>query len=537
MSSVCLAEPATRTRNRILDKRLGICAGLVVCILFIAGMKGLTYHEPIKGDPAVYAVIGHELLNGRRLYADLWDHKPPAIHATFALAELVVGFGPQQLYLLNIAALTITLIGLYRAGSLLGGTRAGVCAAIVWALGSIFPHWQGYQPNTELFVNTFLVWGFYFVCRLNSAPRWSLALAFGAAIGIASLYKQIVIAPAALLGLAYIFRSGSEMKDRWPALRYMLVAGGVSMAVWVGCVVWCWSQGTLADFYDAVFVYNRHYLGSPIRNLLQARHFEHKSYLLAVAIPCLLVPFAGPRLDRTQRDGWFFLAAWTAGCFIAHGLTGRWQEYYLEIWMPIYALAAGAMFAGLSSGQIERPRAWRWALLAMVLGPLAIRCVQRNQFDSPPWLVYEPGSQEYRFRHSSREAGLAINQMLLPGERMYALGTPGESAPLYFYTHQSPPSGVIFDFPLRPSKPKPLAVRLEDRIVRDLDRDPPDLIVSSAVSFMAVSDGKPAEWGQRLKDWVSPRYSSCGSDPTKRFLLFARRGSALERRLAQGEKP
>ena len=201
----------------------------------------------------------------------------------------------------------------------------------------------------------------------------------------------------------------------------------------------------------------------------------------------------------------------------------------------MYALAGGAIFAGLASGQIERPRVL--ALGTSGNGRSALSrsaLVQPNQYGSAPWSVYEPGSPEYVFRHSAKDAGLALNQVLLPGERMYALGTPGESAPLYFYTHQSPPSGVFFDFPLRPGRP--LAGQLEDRIVRDLDRDPPDLIVLSTSSFLASFDGKPAQWGQRLIDWVSPRYSRHGFDPTKRYLLFARRGSALERRLAEGEK-
>ena len=80
-----LGRTCNGQHDRILDTRLGICAVLVVCILFIAGMKGLTYHEPARGDQAIYAVIGHELLKGRQLYADLWDHKPPAIHVTYAL--------------------------------------------------------------------------------------------------------------------------------------------------------------------------------------------------------------------------------------------------------------------------------------------------------------------------------------------------------------------------------------------------------------------------------------------------------------------
>jgi hypothetical protein len=160
--------------------------------------------------------------------------------------------------------------------------------------------------------------------------------------------------------------------------------------------------------------------------------------------------------------------------------------------------------------------------------------VRPNQYGAAPWRTYETGSDEYVFRYSAREAALALNSMLLPGERMYALGTPGQSGPLYFYTRQRPPSGVYWDFPLRPGRN--LDVKLEDRILRDLDRDPPELIVSSSTSFLGTVNGKPVNWGQRLRDWVRPRYSPCGPDITKKYLLYARRGSAIERRLAERDR-
>jgi hypothetical protein len=37
-----------------------------------------TYDEPLQTDITGAAVIGHEILAGRALYADMWDHKPPA---------------------------------------------------------------------------------------------------------------------------------------------------------------------------------------------------------------------------------------------------------------------------------------------------------------------------------------------------------------------------------------------------------------------------------------------------------------------------
>jgi hypothetical protein len=496
-------------------------------------MRWNTSSEPVRGDQSVYAVIGHELLNGRRLYADMWDHKPPAIHVTYAVAELFTGYGPQQIYLLEMAALVVTLLGLYRAGTLLGGPRAGLCAGLLWALGSVFPYWEGYQPNTEIFVNVAVVWSYCLIYQLSSAPSWWRACAFGAAVGIASLYKQVAVAPAALVAIAYLF--GAEgARDGWRRLRFIIAAGAVSISIWVLCVAWFWGRSSFADFYDAVFVYNRYYAGDLVHNLLNAFGPRHKKYLIAVAIPCLLLPhLAGSRLGPAQRTGWYELAAWAIGCQIAIALMSRMSEYYFELWMPVYALAGGALFAVLASEVFAKRSAWRWALLALVFGPLATRVLLDLRYDVAPWLAYEPGSWEYWNKHDPRSAGLALNRLLLPGERLYALGPPGQSAPVYFYSRQSPASGVFYDFPLYPGRP--LATQLEERIVRDLDSAPPDLIVLMKDSPLPAFEGKPATSGQQLADWMAPRYVRCHLDMPTRYVCYARRGSALHHRLAERE--
>ena len=132
MTTATLAGPPRAKLPRMVEKRVGIIAVLSLCALFLAGMRWSTSRQPVLGDQGTYAVIGHELLNGRHLYADLWDHKPPGIHLTYAAAELITGYGPQQLYLLEMAALLLVLLGLYRAGTLLGGPRAGLCAGLLW---------------------------------------------------------------------------------------------------------------------------------------------------------------------------------------------------------------------------------------------------------------------------------------------------------------------------------------------------------------------------------------------------------------------
>src|SRR5437879_6286888 len=108
-------------------------AGLCALIFFL---RLHTYDEPLERDLTTYAVIAHEMLNGKNLYSDLWDHKPPAIHVTYAAAELIAGYGRNSIFLMNVAAAMATLMACYFAGSAAGGGRVGgFVAAGLWALG------------------------------------------------------------------------------------------------------------------------------------------------------------------------------------------------------------------------------------------------------------------------------------------------------------------------------------------------------------------------------------------------------------------
>src|SRR5437868_1023590 len=69
---------------------------VTVVLLLLASSIALarlhTWDEPMERDLTTYAVIGHQLLRGRSLYSDLWDHKPPAIHISYAFADYLFGY-------------------------------------------------------------------------------------------------------------------------------------------------------------------------------------------------------------------------------------------------------------------------------------------------------------------------------------------------------------------------------------------------------------------------------------------------------------
>jgi hypothetical protein len=47
---------------------------LLLLTIVIAAMRLHTYNEPIERDLGIYAVFGHEMLQGRPLYTDLFNN-------------------------------------------------------------------------------------------------------------------------------------------------------------------------------------------------------------------------------------------------------------------------------------------------------------------------------------------------------------------------------------------------------------------------------------------------------------------------------
>src|ERR1044071_3658617 len=93
------------------NNRMLIVLALIVLSAIIAWARLHTLHEPLERDITLYAVISHEMLYGRQLYSDLWEHKPPAVFLTFGAAERIVGYGPYAIYLLGVISAVATMLG------------------------------------------------------------------------------------------------------------------------------------------------------------------------------------------------------------------------------------------------------------------------------------------------------------------------------------------------------------------------------------------------------------------------------------------
>ena len=495
-----------------LTKFLPVVVLTGLCLLIFA-LRLHTYDEPLERDLTTYAVIAHEMLNGKALYADVWDHKPPAIHVTYAAAELITGYGHKSIFLMSVLATIGTMLGCYAAGRAIGGgPLPGLVAAVLWVLVSGDLAFEGNQPNTEVFLNCFLTAGFAVVVRTGkNGLGFATATLAGLFLAIASLYKQIVIAQIAFVAITYlVWPVAGSRKKAFRAVAIFAVTGAVA---WGAVFAYFAIQGHYQAFVDAVFTYNRWYSANVWQKNFNVAPFIISSDGLSVlgcigglaAVGLILGAIFGP------RPFWALLVAFAIGAQIAVLLPGWFFQHYYQLWLPPLVIGAG-----WSVTMLERILPHRLTWLAYATAGVAITtlaCVEAPYYRVPAkmWSVRKYGGVFLATDTLSQD----LNHLLLPGETFYEWGN--ESG-LYFNTGRRPPSGIFFSYPMQDG---PLAKTLSRRVLSDLESAKPEMMV---VAFEAK---RRPDSAVELVDWCKENYRPVYE--TKMFLLLVRKGGRLDR--------
>lgn len=500
------------------NRRLPTVLLLLVLIGVIAAARLHTYQEPLDRDLHVYAVAAHEFLQGRALYADIWDHKPPAIHITYAAAEMCAGYGPAAIYLLTVGAAGTTLIGLYAVGRVAGRT-GGVWAAVFWTAISGILGLQANQPNVEVFMNACLVGAFALLVRdtWSSGSSWIVGLL----LAVGTLYKQIVLIPALGWYVVHVLFP-PEGYNRRQALADGLRAALVGAAAWLAVIGSFWFSGHFADYWAATVSYNRLYAGSLGTNLCGA--FD-PARLLPDGMR-LLLPLAaagwlavGLCLSRQPRRG-MLLLAWAVSIPLMIAAPGKERlfPHYYQLWLPWLAGGAGWAVGILYSANSGAGRGLAQAGAAILLFLVVRQEAPHYRLPAEEWSRRKYGEIFVASDRIARE----LASLLQPGETFYQWGAePG----LYAVSGRRPPAGVFYLYPLL--DPGPLAAHLSCRVLTDLEREQPELLVLWK-DYLPGADGHP------VYDWCLRHYQPLPANADRGPCLFyCRRGGSLAERLGK----
>lgn len=439
-----------------------IFLALLVLGAMIAMLGWPGRRQPPEWDIGTYLVIGNELNCGARLYVDVWDSKPPGIFATFALAQRITGYGGLEVYVLSVLAAMGTLLGVFAAASV-QSRAAGLWAAALWTAICFDAPSGADLPNTEVFINCAMTWGMAILLRDNL--RWRGVIVAGLSFALATLYKQVALAPIAAILLADVLCSRGRDSLTGAAIIILVIA-----LVWSATFAYFAATERAWVFRLTIWDHPRFYAGSLLNNLMHAispaRLFPQTLLQLApLAAAALLVLLPRP-ITLPKRAG-VLLAAWAVGAFLAIAWPGKFLPHYYQFYFPVLAIAAAWGIDRLMRLPSVRPAfgATLGAVLALVLAAAQFSWAT---LDRNPLLQRKyPASLFPRALLDARE----IVALLSADESFY---TWSDEAWIYFIARRRPPAAGLWK---QHTLEGPLAQWLSGRTVEQLRKHPPKLFI------------------------------------------------------------
>jgi hypothetical protein len=354
----------------------------------------------------------------------------------------------------------------------------------------------------------------------------------------ATLYKHHAIAVACALLVAYVVvpRPGSRWRVGFIEAALALAVIALSWSVLIACFA---VRGRLDDLLDALVRQNSSYAGNSLSanllsglspaNLLVAPMTWAIAPLLLMALAALLA------LARRGRDGhwrqakpaaslWGF---WILSAWVMIAIPGTYLPHYYQLLMPPICVASGWAAASMLRRDATPDRALSAALRIIALGValVATGWVQLRQYRLPAqqWVKLGFPDTHYFDNNFTFQKSVAeqLAKLLEPSETFWNFG---EDNTLYFVARRSPPSGLLYLDPLVTGNETD---RYWNRLLADLNRTPPDLIVVSMRTFQAAPPNAP------VFPWMRSNYvpAPMGSLGEPVYRMFVRRGSQLYFRL------
>jgi 4-amino-4-deoxy-L-arabinose transferase-like glycosyltransferase len=399
-------------------------------------------------------MIGHGLLLGQPLYSYLWDQKPPAIYITYAIGELIFGFGNNAIYGITVVGTIVTLIAIYFAGArYAGGQITGLVAAAFWVLLSQSLDLQANQPNSELFMNCCLFGIFAILTNTNRLNNKTVILT-GLLAALATQFKQITLSPISLLLAARLILSDSQNRKRC-FIEATIILLIVALS-WFFIATWFLEANSFTDFYEAVFTYNISYsqIGrSDISHLLKAYW-----NCLAQGIPLDryvqgFLEIAGTVgiakiISRDQFSKlWLYWLVYLVGTLIAIAIARHPFAHYFQLLIPFAAVGGAwslnSLQNSLSIGLKTLFSYYNKSLTSFHLISMHI-CLTLMFFgplfsDRVRELCASPDDWSFRkytnWFIADKAMGEKLKSILYPFDTLYVMG---DASTLYFYSGHFP---------------------------------------------------------------------------------------------------
>ncbi len=333
---------------------------LILLFLVILALAVLDQANPIKTplgiDSGSYAYIGEQLLNGARLYVDVWDHKGPGVFYTNAFG-LWLGQGSRWgIWFVEFLSLVLYAILMFFIILKKWGILPAI-AGLLTGLGSLNLALSGGNFTEEYSISLNVVALMAFVMMIRFKKPW-FSFVIGVFMVVSGLFRANNIGLSIAICLMILITG--IWKQEWRDITAKLLWGmaGCLLAVGTVCLYFIY-HGSFQEFLIANFSYNYFYA----QNRANDQPWEFlQTFLKGFSVFRVYAWFAVlgyvfsvyetvTRVIFKRHIPYFhalIVCLWPVEIYLS-SLSGRGVTHYFVSWTPAMTLMGAALMRGILS--------------------------------------------------------------------------------------------------------------------------------------------------------------------------------------------
>ena len=421
--------------------------------LLISIMVFLRLHsldEPLERDLTTYAYISHHILDGEKLYTELWDHKPPGIYTAYMMAELFWGYDQRAVVYLGIVSSLVSLLFLYGFLNQITDRKTAMLGSAFWVFASNSIMIHANQPNVETFMNAFTIMALWSLTRWYAQGKHFLFFS-GICFAVATWFKMNVIFSMAMVCLYLLIPQPEYNQTRRLKDRVITLAIFISplCMLWGGTFSYFNLNGRLYDFWESVFYFNTYYSGNILKNIWTFFSSPDKLFHVCLSDIWILVllSMAWLSMGRQQygplKRPFFILVL--MGLFVEVSSTGISEPHYYQLLLPIFCILPALFFHDLiESANSPINRNLKAFLSSVTLAPLLLLSYHQVLFlKMTPFEISEKkyGDQFIKAYEIAQE----VKKITEPSHKIYEWGA---ETGINYYSKRSSVTGIFYVYPL-----------------------------------------------------------------------------------------
>lgn len=304
------------------------------------------------GDEGVYQTVALALRNGRLLYSQIWDNKPPLLYLIYA----ALNSDQFSLRLLSLIFGFLSIILFYKlASKLFKNSRTSVILTFVFALLYGLPLFEGNIANAENFMSLPTLISANLILNLKETSQKKLLKIFlaGLLLSVSFLIKTVAVFDlAAFLIFLMFFKDNkffSLLKNRtylaYEVKKIILFLSGFSIPIIITVFFFIF-KGALSSFLSATLFSNVGYVGYGNKLLIGNISIPQGLLLLKLTILFCFIAFLFLQRKRISVFTSFILIWFSFSLFNAL-FSQRPYIHYLLVLLPSLVLLLGIIFENI----------------------------------------------------------------------------------------------------------------------------------------------------------------------------------------------